>query len=99
MSKIAAPSALVLAVFGWALTLFITNTMLSGVPLAERSCQTECIRGLFFSTFSLAAITIALAVLALRPTARARIPGILALALAIPMFAIYAGIVVIGILA
>ncbi len=98
MIKIAAPSALVLAVFGWILTLYITMTMLSGTTLAERSCQTDCIRGLFFSTFALGAFTIGLATLALVKHA-ARIPSIAALLLAVPMFLIYAGIVVIGIFA
>ncbi|MBK1649404.1 hypothetical protein [Rhabdochromatium marinum] len=99
MIKVAAPSALVLAVLGWVLTLFIGMTLLSGTALAERACQTGCIQGLFFSGFAVGAVALLLAALALTKHTAARLLSGAALLLALPLFAVYAGIVVIGTLA
>lgn len=99
MVKIAAPSALVLSLIGWALTLTIGMTLLSGTTLEQRACQTDCIKGLFFSGFAVGAVALILAALALSKKVTSRILSFVALALAFPLFAVYAGIVVIGILA
>ncbi|WPL17803.1 hypothetical protein Thiowin_02845 [Thiorhodovibrio winogradskyi] len=97
--KITAPIALVLAMIGWALTLFITYTLLSGVPIEDRSCQTDCIKGLFFSGFAVGAVALILSGLAVATHPAGRIFSVAVLVLTAPLFAIYAGIVVIGTLA
>lgn len=97
--KIAAPIALVLAIFGWGLTFFIGDTLLSGTALADRACQTGCIKGLFFTGFGVGALALLLSGLTLTKQAAGRVLGVGALMLALPLFAIYAGIVVIGNLA
>ena len=97
--KVAAPTALVLAVAGWVLTVFIGNTLLSGIPIEDRACQTGCIQGLFFSGFAVGTIALILSGLSVTKPAAGRIASFAALALALPLFAIYAGIVVIGNLA
>lgn len=97
--KVAAPAALVLALVGWACTLYIGNTLLSGTALEDRSCQTGCIQWLFFSGFGVGALALALAGLSVTKATAGRLLGIGALVLAAPLFAIYAGIVVIGNLA
>ena len=97
--KIAAPIALVLAVVGWGLTFYIGDTLLSGTALEERACQTGCIKGLFFTGFGVGAVALLLSGLTLTKQAAGRILSAGALLLAFPLFAIYAGIVVIGTLA
>jgi hypothetical protein len=97
--KIAAAIALVLAVIGWGLTFYIGNTMLSGIPLAERSCQTACVQGLFFFGFGLGAVALGVAAMTLIKKGGLQVVNLVALILALPLFAVYAGIVVIGKLA
>ncbi|MBK5967980.1 MULTISPECIES: hypothetical protein [Thiorhodovibrio] len=97
--KIAAPIAIVLALVGWGLTFFIGDTLLSGTALEDRMCQTGCIKGLFFSGFGVGAVALVLSGLTLSKRAAGPILSVGALLLALPLFAIYAGIVVIGTLA
>lgn len=96
MIKIIAPSALALAILAWALTVFIGSVLLSGTALEDRSCQTACIQMLFFSGFGIGALALILAVVAVSKQAVARVLSYTALILAFPVFAVYAGIVVIG---
>lgn len=97
--KLFAPSALALAVIGWLMALYIGNVLLSGTTLAERSCQTSCIQTLFFSGFGVGALALILAGVAVSKAASMRWLSYGGLVLALPLFAIYAGIVVIGNLA
>lgn len=97
--KFLAPLALVLALVGWALTLYISSVLLSGTELAERSCQTGCIQVLFFSGLGIGAIALVLAGLAVAKQTTARVLSYTSLLLAAGVFAVNSGIVVIGTLA
>lgn len=97
--KFLAPSALVLAVVAWAFTVYITAVMLSGTPIAERSCQTGCVQVLFFSGLGLGAVALILSGLAVLRYRRARLLSILSLLLGGSVFAVLAGVMLIGILA
>lgn len=97
--KLFAPSALALAVIGWLMIFYIGSVLLSGTAPAERSCQTACIQTLFFSGFGVGALALVFAGVAMLKAAAGRVLSYGALLLALPLFAVYAGIVLIGNLA
>lgn len=97
--KLLAPSALILAVVGWALTVYVGSVLLSGTTLAERSCQTGCIQVLFFSTLGVGAAAFILAGVAVWKQKTARVLSYTSLILAAGVLGINGGIVVIGVLA
>ncbi len=97
--KIFAPSALLLAISGWALTVFLGGILLSGKAAEERACQTDCVQQLFFSGLGIGVVALTLAVMALVRASTRKLVAYGALIFAAPLFAIYAGIIVIGNLA
>ena len=97
--KFLAPFALVLAVVGWVLTLYIGSVLLSGTALAERSCQTGCIQVLFFSALGVGAVAFILAGVAVFKQTTARVLSYASLVLAAGVLGITGGTAVIGILA
>lgn len=99
MVKFFAPSALALGILGWAITVYITSVLLSGTALETRSCQTGCIQVLFFSGLGIGLLAVVLSGVAAVKQTTARVLSYGALVLALPLFAIYAGIILIGKLA
>ena len=89
--------ALLLTIAAWVLTVMTGNALLSG-PYEGRTCQTECVKTLFFSGLGVTAGAIVLLTLSLmRSSARTLTYTILALAA--PLAAVYTTIVLIGNLA
>ena len=86
-----------LSIGGWVLAALAVSHMLSGTR-AERTCGTECVQTLFFSALGIGILALVMGLFAVRE-ARNRIPGSLALLLALPLCGVLGGVVVIGILA
>ncbi|WP_200254176.1 hypothetical protein [Thiococcus pfennigii] len=88
--------ALLLTIAAWVLTVTTGQALLSG-PFEGRTCQTECVKSLFFSGVGVTIGALAFTLLALmRSTARAFSYAILALAA--PVAAVYTTITVAGLL-
>ena len=86
--------AVLLAVAGWVMTALMGINLLSG-HFDERTCQTACVRGYFFAGIAAGGVALLLGLLGLvRPGRRAL--TLLALALALPLVGVMAGIILIG---
>lgn len=96
MKALSLPS-LTFGVIGWALTVAVTNVMLSG-PFEARECQTPCVQTLFFSAVAAGALGLILAVFAFRRADRGTLEA-LALVVSGPLCAIFAALILIGTLA
>jgi hypothetical protein len=92
--KYAPIAALLLAILGWALTAVTTIHLLSG-HFDERTCQTACVQAYFFSGVAAGVVSLILGLVGLtRPGGR--VLTYLALLLAVPLCAVFAGLFLIG---
>ena len=83
-----------LSLGGWILAALAATHMLSGY-MDERTCQTGCVQVLFFSALGVGLVALVLGLMSVF-RAQTRIPGGLALLLALPLCGVLGGIVVIG---
>lgn len=88
---------LLLSIVGWVLTVMVATHILSG-PYEARECQTSCVQTLFASGFGAAALALLLGLIAFWRASDRRLSAVV-LFLSVPLFAIFAGIVGIGVLA
>ncbi len=89
--------ALLLTIAGWVLTLITGVTLLSG-PYEERICHTACVQVIFFSGVAAGAVGLLLGLVSLLRSSTRKF-SYLVLALAIPLCAIFAMLILIGSLA
>ncbi|QGU32370.1 hypothetical protein [Thermochromatium tepidum] len=95
--NVASLPAILFTLAGWALTVLSAAAMLSG-PYDGRTCQTECVQMLFFSGMVAGVLGLILAIVGLRFVVGRRLSQV-TLWLAGPLCAIFAAILLIGILA
>ena len=88
--------ALGLGAAGWTLAILTGFTLLTRGP--DGDCQTACVQVMFFSAVGAGGLGLLLGLLALRQP-RWRPVTYLALALALPLCALLAGLILIGVLA
>jgi len=89
--------ALPLTIAAWVLTVLTGEALLSG-PYEDRTCQTECVKTLFFSGLGVTIGAVVLAALALIGS-NSRVLTFAILGLAAPLAAVYATIILVGNLA
>jgi hypothetical protein len=92
--NLAALSALLLSVAGWALTVLTAMNLLSG-HFDDRTCQTGCVQMLFFSSVAAGVGGLVLSVVGLRRP-EGRIMSVAALLMALVLCAIFAVIFIAG---
>ena len=83
-----------LSIGGWVLAGLTAINLLSG-GLAERSCQTDCLKMLFFSAVAVAVVALLLGLVSLFGR-RSRRLGWLTLILTVPLCGVLGGIILIG---
>lgn len=63
-----APVSIILAIIAWVLMVMMGTNLLSGEAVADRTCDTECIKTYFFSAFGVAIVAFIIGVLSIKNT-------------------------------
>lgn len=83
-----------LSIGGWVLVALTATNLLSG-DMAERTCQTGCVKTMFFSAVAIGVVALIFGLVSVFK-AQTRGLGWLTLVLAVPLCGIVGGIIVIG---